>query len=293
MPRGLSRGQQRGRHTLAPTRAASFHTVFRRRRLALVAAPVATALVVGVGVVTSGFASPRVPTRATGSISNAVDTGSTTATERSAGTSRSVERAPLVSHRVPKATGKLWTTADLDLRLQPQEDAKTAGLLEAGKHVPVTGRRQGGYAEVIVGAATRWVTQDYLSKTKEQPPGSMGLVDRPCPGTSGVENGLTDGAVRVYRAICNNFPQITQYGGYDPHGEHVSGKAIDVMTTDSQTGDEIAAFLQAHAAELDLYDIIWQQHIWTPVRASEGWRSMGDRGSETANHYDHVHVSVN
>ena len=56
---------------------------------------------------------------------------------------------------------------------------------------------------------------------------------------------------------------------------------------------QIAAFLQAHASELDLYDIIWQQHIWTPERSSEGWRSMSDRGSETANHYDHVHVSVN
>jgi hypothetical protein len=29
------------------------------------------------------------------------------------------------------------------------------------------------------------------------------------------------------------------------------------------------------------------------VRASEGWRYMEDRGSTTANHYDHVHVSTN
>ncbi|MDQ1640746.1 MAG: hypothetical protein QOJ90_97, partial [Actinomycetota bacterium] len=27
-------------------------------------------------------------------------------------------------------------------------------------------------------------------------------------------------------------------------------------------------------------------------RSSEGWRPMADRGSTTANHYDHVHVSV-
>ena len=58
------------------------------------------------------------------------------------------------------------------------------------------------------------MTDDYLSKSKVRPPGSLGLVDRPCPGTSGVESGLTSGAVRVYRAVCNNFPQITQYGGY-------------------------------------------------------------------------------
>ncbi len=158
---------------------------------------------------------------------------------------------------------------------------------------PVTGRRLHGYAEVIVGVSTRWVTAEYLSKKKEVEPGSKGLVDRSCPGTSGVEGGLTSGAVRVYRAVCNNFPQITQYGGYAARGEHSSGKAIDIMTSDTGLGDQIAAFLQRNAAALDLYDIIWHQHIWTPVRSSEGWRSMSDRGSETANHYDHVHVSVN
>jgi hypothetical protein len=175
----------------------------------------------------------------------------------------------------------------------PRKDARTAGTIPDGKQVPVTGRRVHGYAQVIVGVSTRWVTADYLSTKKEVAPGSKGLVDRPCAGTSGVEGGLTSGAVRVYRAVCNNFPQITQYGGYAARGEHSSGKAIDVMTSDSRLGGEIAAFLQRNAAALDLYDIIWQQHIWTPVRASEGWRSMSDRGSETANHFDHVHVSVN
>jgi hypothetical protein len=286
----VPRGHSRGKHTLEPTRSASFHTVFRRRRLALVAAPLVTAVVIGTGVATSGFARPDTPSQAAGSIGAAA---SAVDSNRALGTTRSAERVPLVNHRVPKATGKLWTTADLDLRTEPREKAKSAGLLKSGKHVPVTGKRQDGYAEVVVGRLTRWVTDDYLSKSKERPPGSLGLVDQPCPGTSGVESGLTDGAVRVYRAVCNNFPQITQYGGYAARGEHASGKAIDVMTSDTQTGDAIAAFLQAHASELNLYDIIWQQHIWTPERSSEGWRSMSDRGSETANHYDHVHVSVN
>ena len=285
----MPRGHSRGKHTLAPTRSASFHTVFRRRRLALVAAPLVTALAIGTGVVTSGFARPDAPSRAASSIGAAAGTEPH---ERVLGTSRSQDRVALINNRVPKATGKLWTTAPLDLRTEPREKARTAGLLQTGKHVPVTGKRHDGYAEVITGRLTRWVTDDYLSKSKERPPGSLGLVDRPCPGTSGVESGLTSGAVRVYRAVCNNFPQITQYGGYAPRGEHAGGKAIDVMTSDSGLGDQIAAFLQSHASELDLYDIIWQQHIWTPERSSEGWRSMSDRGSATANHYDHVHVSV-
>jgi hypothetical protein len=113
----------------------------------------------------------------------------------------------------------------------------------------------------------------------------------PCPDPS-VENGLTEGAVYVYRSVCHAFPQITSYGGWDNHGEHSSGKALDIMTSDVELGTAIAEFLQAHASELHLFDILWRQHIWTPVRASEGWRLFADRGSATANHFDHVHVSV-
>jgi hypothetical protein len=96
----------------------------------------------------------------------------------------------------------------------------------------------------------------------------------------------------LYRAVCHAFPQITSYGGWDAHGEHASGRALDVMTSDKALGDQIAAFLQAHASELGLYDVIWWDQIWTPARASEGWRAYGDHGSPTANHMDHVHVST-
>ena len=64
------------------------------------------------------------------------------------------------------------------------------------------------------------------------------------------------------------------------------------MTSDKALGDRIADFLQAHASELHLYDVIWWDQIWTPERASEGWRDYGDHGSATANHMDHVHVAT-
>ena len=32
--------------------------------------------------------------------------------------------------------------------------------------------------------------------------------------------------------------------------------------------------------------------IWSVERGGEGWRGMSDRGSTTANHYDHVHVTT-
>ena len=127
---------------------------------------------------------------------------------------------------------------------------------------------------------------------EEKPAGAgAGLSMEPCPDGS-VESGLTDDAVYVYRSVCNAFPDISSYGGWSNHGEHTSGRAIDIMVSDVTYGTAIAEFLREHASELNLYDVIWRQHIWTPVRSAEGWRFMSSRGSATANHYDHVHVSV-
>ena len=65
------------------------------------------------------------------------------------------------------------------------------------------------------------------------------------------------------------------------------------MTSDKALGDQIASFLQSHASRpLNLYDVIWWDQIWTPVRL-RGLALYGDHGSATANHMDHVHVSAN
>jgi hypothetical protein len=57
-------------------------------------------------------------------------------------------------------------------------------------------------------------------------------------------------------------------------------------------GYEVRDFVRAHYAELGVSYIIYSQHIWSVERGGEGWRSMSDRGSTTANHYDHVHVTT-
>jgi hypothetical protein len=57
-------------------------------------------------------------------------------------------------------------------------------------------------------------------------------------------------------------------------------------------GWEVAEFVRANAGDLGVSEVIYAQKIWTVERSSEGWRYMEDRGSTTANHYDHVHVSV-
>ena len=64
------------------------------------------------------------------------------------------------------------------------------------------------------------------------------------------------------------------------------------MISSSSVGWDIANWTRANASTLGVSEVIYSQKIWTVQRSSEGWRSMSDRGSATANHYDHVHVSV-
>jgi hypothetical protein len=63
------------------------------------------------------------------------------------------------------------------------------------------------------------------------------------------------------------------------------------MVPSRSAGDAVAAYVMAHAAELNVKYIIWYQRIWYP--SSGTWKPMADRGGITANHMDHVHVSVN
>ncbi len=285
-------------------------------RAPFVAAPlalVATLGVVGVGVMGVDVPAPE-PTAFANSVVAPVDLGDRTPT-----LSRSAERrlevkvqgqldgqspevvADLAAMAEEKATAKvvrrakkegtkLWTTAPLNIWSTFGDKAKQVGEFDEGKQILITGRRENERVEVVVKGEARWVSAGYLSDEKPVGP-SAGLSASPCPDT-GVESGLTTNAVRVYRSVCNAFPQITSYGGYAPRGEHASGRALDIMTSDVGLGTAIADYLRANAAELNLYDVIWRQRIWTPVRSGEGWRSMSSRGSATANHYDHVHVST-
>lgn len=93
---------------------------------------------------------------------------------------------------------------------------------------------------------------------------------------------------------------IAVVGGYreqaaDPNG-HPAGLAADFMIPPSaagrRQGDALAAYAREHATELGIGYLIWRQRIWSQARAEEGWRRMQDRGSETLNHRDHIHLQV-
>jgi hypothetical protein len=207
----------------------------------------------------------------------------------------------------PRPVKHKFATEELNVWTQPREKGKKVEVLEWATKVGLTGQSVGHWAEAVIDGKVRWVNADDLAKNKPEPepepepeagvattatePVSSGLSTAPCPDGSSIESGLTAAATGVYRAVCAAFPQPTVWGGYDPHGEHIDGRAIDIMIT-GEVGTQIAEWLRANASALQIRDIIWAQQIWTPDRAAEGWRYMSDRGSTTANHYDHVHVAV-
>jgi hypothetical protein len=215
--------------------------------------------------------------------------------------SRSAKRVTL--HKKPAVKDREYMTSDLNLWDAPREKGKPLDVLDAGDRVGVTGVVTRGFAQILLDGQVRWVNDDYLSEKKPVAPeaeasgtsaaSAGGVSFAPCADGTATESGLTSSGVRMFRAVCNAFPALSSFGGYDGHGEHSSGRAVDFMTSDPALGQAVADWARAHASELDLFDVLWSQHIWTPVRSSEGWRSMPDRGSSTANHYDHVHISVN
>lgn len=122
------------------------------------------------------------------------------------------------------------------------------------------------------------------------PPAAASGLDTTSYAAAASSIGLRGSARWVYSAVRSAFG-ITTMGGYraGDSGDHGSGLAVDIMVG-SATGDQVAAFVIANYKALNVKYVIWKQRIWMP---GMGWKYMADRGSATANHYDHVHVSVN
>ncbi|WP_066366635.1 coiled-coil domain-containing protein [Herbidospora mongoliensis] len=87
------------------------------------------------------------------------------------------------------------------------------------------------------------------------------------------------------------------YRSLQDGGEHPLGRACDFMITSGGTwptpaeaalGDRLAAWAIENSRRLGVKYVIYRQRIWQ----GSGWRSMSNRGGVTANHQDHVHISM-
>ncbi|MGY1829292.1 hypothetical protein ACI8AA_02555 [Geodermatophilus sp. SYSU D01180] len=94
----------------------------------------------------------------------------------------------------------------------------------------------------------------------------------------------------VVAEVAQRFgvPTVLTRPGHSPTQQ----LAADFMVyADSGKGNAVAQYVIDNAARLHVDYVIWKQRIF--VIGSSGWRGMADRGSPTANHMDHVHVSFN
>ncbi|WP_432560581.1 SH3 domain-containing protein [Granulicoccus sp. GXG6511] len=190
---------------------------------------------------------------------------------------------------LPDTIGTKYATTALMLRSSPDDQFTAYGDAPAGSALQVTGRVINGRAEVVWNGTVRWVTAQYLRDT---PPTTN-------TGTSGPSKfnlpGLTPNARNLLAQIEAEFPEArTIYGvRQDPLPDHPSGRALDIMVyTNADLGGRIANWTQENARSLNVEYVIWNQRIWSVARSGEGWRYMADRGSITANHRDHVHITV-
>ncbi|GLX00206.1 hypothetical protein [Microtetraspora sp. NBRC 16547] len=119
--------------------------------------------------------------------------------------------------------------------------------------------------------------------------------------TPGSATGLTQRLITLRGAVMQGFPMPFGVGCLRPGdpGEHGKGRACDFMMSNGRMpdpvakarGDSLAQWCIDNADKYGIMYIIWQQRFYD-MRTGAGWRMMSNRGGITANHYDHVHVSV-
>jgi hypothetical protein len=214
---------------------------------------------------------------------------------RAAAAAKAAAKAPSL-----RVVGTLYSRVSLNVRTRDDAGSRLIAVVRPGSKLSVTRTVRGEWRYVAYRGAGGWVKNQYLVKAKPKAAvkgsstSASGISSAACAAGSAVESGLTPDAVRVHRAICARFPSVKAYGGVraDSLPEHPSGRALDAMISNTATGWAIANFVRANAKRLGVSQVIFDRRIWTVQRGGEGWRSFGDRGSATANHEDHVHVTV-
>jgi len=221
----------------------------------------------------------------------------------------------------PKVTGVRYATTALDIRTASGSSSRTVGEVATGTALSITGITANGRSQIVYQGQTRWVTSKWLSANKPgtaskpsatkpaaskkaksgktSTPSSPGNWNKLMAGGSEGLSGLRPSAKGIVNNVLQNFSQInTIYGvrPHDPYPDHPSGHAIDLMLPNYKSNEalgwKMAKYYQAHASELGVSYIIFHQQIWSVARDSEGWRHMEDRGGDTANHMDHVHITT-
>lgn len=274
----------------------------RTRPFAISMAVLSTALCAGF-VLTSSVPATSVTVAQPAPVASTIDTNIDTLSRGAVGRELAVASEATMTAEAAATTAApapvvLYVSSVANLREQANVSAQVLATLAIGTQVTATGDAADGWQPVTSGSTAGFVKATLLSATappaatttKKTVSASASSSYPACASGSGVESGLAANTILVHRAVCTTYPSITAYGGLSGSGgEHATGHALDIMVSGS-VGLDVATWLKANYATFGITEIIYQQKIWTTQRSSEGWRAMADRGSTTANHYDHIHV---
>lgn len=113
------------------------------------------------------------------------------------------------------------------------------------------------------------------------------------------------GTTALLKALLKNWGGsswgISRFCTSGGTSEHKEGRALDWhmdsrKAKDRARVDQMIRWVTANNGEvayrLGIMYMIWNQKIWSIYYQELGWRKMASRGSWTANHKDHVHISL-
>ncbi|MQA87972.1 MAG: hypothetical protein GEV03_25935 [Streptosporangiales bacterium] len=189
----------------------------------------------------------------------------------------------------------------MEARRRAQQEAQ-ARVTETRRLVARLEAKKDKVAELI----EKYEAEEAAREEREaQSSGSSGYTPTPHAKSPVIGGGssITPRMQDVLTEVDQRFGPFSSIGCYratNDGGEHPLGRACDFMlsTGGSMPSSEnvdhgwaVANWARDNADRLGVMYIIYRQQIWD-VRSGGGWRAMEDRGSITANHYDHVHISV-
>jgi hypothetical protein len=161
---------------------------------------------------------------------------------------------------------------------------------------------------------TSGIDEAVLRRLAEGPPGDAG-ASLACRGSAAgdlpeqplSDTGLTPRAQRLREAMTEVFGEQS-LGGFAPGGvdqghsaesTHYDGRAVDVFfrpvtEENRREGWLLAHWLVAHAEDLDVQYVIFDDRFWSAHSSRGQWRDYDapEPGNEILRHLDHVHVDV-
>lgn len=188
-----------------------------------------------------------------------------------------------------------------------------AGPLFGHAHIGDCAVTRNGEVNYMSVTDTQKIIADAIGSSKKISRASISCTYEPWTKTESQtleESGLTQRAEEMRARIKNVFGKIP-YGGYEPGGvstghipgsAHYEGRAIDYFfrpidnPQKKEAGWRLAQWAVAHAGELMINTVIYDDKIWTRQSSWLGWRDYEHPSGATDNpilrHLDHVHIDV-